>query len=139
MTHYFDACLGRFLKGLEEAGLLENSVVVIVSDHHKKMRATDSEDKPMPIVFIALNTGITKRIEGPVGQIDVFPTVLDIMGVEDGWRGLGTTMLDSTNCSAVDRYGNLYGSSGSERDSLKTKAWDISDLMIRGNYFGKQH
>lgn len=139
MTHYFDACLGRFLKGLGREGLLKNSVVVLASDHHKEIRDAAPEGKPDPIVFMALNTGVTKRIEGPVGQVDVFPTVLDIMGVEGGWRGLGTSMLDSTNCSAVDRYGNLYGSSGAERDSLKIQAWDISDLMVRGNYFGKQY
>ncbi len=135
MANYFDTQLGLFLDHLKRSGVYDESVIVIASDHNMRLSG-DEESGKSPIVFIALNAGITKMIDYPVGQIDVFPTILDLMGVEDcSWRGLGISMFNSENRSAVDVNGVLHGKSTPEIDQRKKDAWDISDMIIRSNYF----
>lgn len=142
MVHYFDAQLGIFLKRLSRSGLSDNTVVVLASDHDQ----VTSADRPLvnnhdtlPIAFIATNTGITANISRAVGQIDIYPTIVQIMA-GDGKalrHALGVSILNEANKSSVDRYGRLHGRSSSELDSLKAAAWQISDLLIRSDYFAK--
>lgn len=133
-VHIFDRCLGDFITSLPEDVRL-NSVLVIASDHHITKDGNNVR-QITPIAFIACNTGHTERITRTAGQIDVYPTILQIMGrsgLSPHW--LGTSILDPENKSAVDVSGKLHGRSGTTADSLKVKAWEISELIIRGNYF----
>lgn len=135
MTNYFDTQLGIFLDRLKSSGIYDRSVIIIASDHNVPLHG-ESEIGGAPIVFVALNTGLTKSIDRIVGQIDVFPTIIDIMGGGD-WRGVGLSMLLDNNSSAVDATGKLYGHSTPEIDRYKADAWQISDLIIRSNYFAR--
>ena len=125
MTSYFDRELGRFLRGLKEKGLYDNSVIVIASDHDQLYRdVTDvaSSQNVSPIVFMALNTGMTERIVRPAWQMDVYPTVLDLMGYDgDGYRGIGHSLM----------------AAGGETDSVSVEdCRRASDLIIRSDFFG---
>ena len=134
MTNYFDTQLGYFINGLKDNGLYDKSVIVIVSDHNVDISGNGDDYKN--IVFMAVNSGKNERINRTVGQIDVFPTVLDIMGADDEtWRGLGISMFDNDNTSAFDAYGNRHGNSSDSIEKHQREAWDISDLIIRSNYF----
>lgn len=141
MTNYFDDCLNGFLTTLEMRGYSDDTIVVIASDHDQ---ITSAEEKLVgnenirPIVFIALNTGITKEIERTVGQVDIQPTILEIMGRDAAAASsLGISILNEANTSAIDRYGRLHGQP-SAADNLKKEAWDVSDLIIRGDYFARR-
>ena len=116
---------------------MSNTVIIIASDHHIGVLKNGAKET-YPIAFIALNTGMTKKIDRPVGQIDVFPTVLQIMNRSREWEGLGMSMLDERNASSINASGVLIGTSGKHIDSMKREAWEISDLIIRGNYFDKK-
>lgn len=133
--HAFDKALAEFLNRLKSRGLYDDSVIFIVSDH-------DNEPSGEPIrhdiVFIAANTGATLKVERPVGQIDVYPTILEIMGHDTDWKGLGVSILDANNSSSVGADGTFFGASGKVVDSLKARAWDISELIIRGDWFATQ-
>lgn len=134
MTNYFDTQLGYFINGLKENGLYDKSVIVIVSDHNVEISGNGNDYKN--IVFMAVNSGKSERINRTVGQIDVFPTVLDIMGVDNKtWRGLGISMFDKGNTSAFDAYGNRHGNSSDNIEMHQREAWEISDMIIRSNYF----
>lgn len=130
----FDAALGEFLVKIKSEDLYGNSVIVLVSDHDLDVGSRKSDGR---IAFIALNTGLTRHIARTVGQIDVYPAIVEIMGF-DGWHGLGLSLLDGRNSSAVLYDGTLIGTSGSEIDSLKHRAWPVSDLIVRSDYFRKK-
>lgn len=148
-VHFFDTCLGRFMNGLHRAGLADNTVVVLASDHSQIVSNADLDpdnERDQPIVFIAANTGLTEHVDHPAGQVDVYPTVLQIMDrlesptlmrLPDGspYTGLGMSILDPRNKSARGGRGELFGTSGARVDSLKTDAFSVSDLMIRSDYF----
>ncbi|MCM1067937.1 MAG: LTA synthase family protein [Muribaculaceae bacterium] len=135
--HNVDRLIGVFIERLRREGLLDDSVIVIASDHHVAVSdpaAPANQGGIEPIVFIALNTGRHEKIDRPVGQIDVYPTILEIMGRPA--QSIGMSMLDTANASSVDGHGLLIGTSGDSIDARKRRAWDISELIIRGDYFG---
>ena len=79
----FDSALGSFIADLKHSGMYDNTVLVLASDHDLDVGKRKSDGR---ITFVAANTGRTERIDRPVGQIDIFPTVVEIMDLE-GWRG----------------------------------------------------
>lgn len=120
---YFDWELGKLLANLKQSGLYDNSVIVIASDHDMGLHQSKSGDTP--ICFMALNTGVTKRITARTWQSDVFPTVLDIMGVDTGggYRGLGHSLLSDSIPQRDDAYWA----------PVRT----VSDRIIRSDYFNR--
>lgn len=137
--NYFDTALGDFLAALDREDLARESVVVIVSDHDAPAKSDFRNGTGIfsPIAFIALNTGVTARLDAyPRGQADVYPTILEIIGREDR-HAIGMSMFDTCVRGAFDRYGNYYGQecATSDADSLLSRSRDISALILRGDYF----
>lgn len=120
--NYFDGELGRFLEGLKAEGLYDNSLIVLASDHDQayKNNSRNAAERH-PIAFIALNSGVGRRIERPVYQMDVYPTILDLMGWRgDGYRGMGCSLVGEDYCMT---------------DSMAAERRRASDLIIRSDYF----
>ena len=122
--NYFDTVLGSFIEFLKETGEWDNTVITVMADH-SCFSAMGHLDNPenlqldyteIPCAFIAANTGITKKITAPVGQVNIFPTILYLMGAipETGYRGLGRTLLDSQLKSVVDSRGKVWGEASEE-------------------------
>lgn len=130
VCHYFDAQLGLFVNRLQELGLYDETVLIVTSDH-SQMATSGGEYEPA--FFGAFNTGMTLRIQSPVGQVNIYPTILEIMHrmPVKGYHGLGSSVIDSTLCGAVDGHGHPHGVS----DAYMFDAFGISDLLIRGDYF----
>jgi choline-sulfatase len=84
-TSYFDSKVGEIVKALEESGQLENTIVIVTSDHgdmlgerglwYKMSFFEHSARIPM----IIAGPGIGNRQVGePVSLLDILPTFLDI-------------------------------------------------------------
>ncbi len=84
-TSYFDSKVGEIVKALEEAGELDNTVIIITSDHgdmlgerglwYKMNFFEHSARVPM----IVAGPGVANRTVGePVSLLDILPTFLDI-------------------------------------------------------------
>lgn len=137
-ANYFDRCLAKFIGDLKEAGLYDDSVIVIVSDHSLNM--VDSRRKFSDnVVFLATNTGVTEHITRVSGQVDIYPTVREIMGFAADYNGLGHSILDPQLNSAVSLDGEVFGDSISPYVAQQRRAWDVSELILCGNYFGKYY
>ncbi|MDE6704077.1 MAG: sulfatase-like hydrolase/transferase [Muribaculaceae bacterium] len=142
-VHYTDAAIGRFLSRLKDSPLADNTIVVIASDHDcNPENIVDNDDMTVdfPILFIALGSGETLHYDGPMGQIDVFPTILDIMGVENSsnqWRGLGKSILSGGPTGAISRLRRISGNPDEEELMRLNRAFTISDTLIRSNYFAE--
>lgn len=93
-TAVLDSQLASFLEWLHAAGLYDNSLIVITGDHTPhRMVGEDFATRPVPLII--LNSGIGVKSSLPAGQIDIYPTILDLMGrLENAsWRGLGNSLL----------------------------------------------
>jgi lipoteichoic acid synthase len=124
-VHYCDSELEKFIKNLKEADLYDNSVIAIVSDHNEMDKnVIEHREKVLPedkeIALIVLNTPYTIKYQGKLGQIDVYPTLLDIMGANHYlWKGIGQSIFRKNE----NRQTNL------------DEMWDISSLLITKGYF----
>ncbi len=139
VTNYFDAELGKFLEALKQRGVYDETMFVIASDHCIAVNGmTDEERQGRRIVFVAANTGVTEQIDRVVGQVDVFPTVLDLMGrYEDAsWTGVGLSMFNPHCQGALDKEGNVVGAPNDTAYVSHLKAArEVSNIMLRMDYF----
>ena len=120
-SHYFDEQIGKYIEHLKTDGLYDNSLIVIASDHEPLLHNMDMEgkvSKELPLFII--NGGFDKNNAWTenCNQLDVYTTLLDIVGVESEWHGLGHTLLDP-------HYSN----------SVTDKTWQLSEWIINGDYF----
>ena len=80
------------------------------------------------------------RYEKVMGQIDVYPTLLDLLDLTDyQWDGLGFSILDPAKPGiAIGPHGKVYGDTSGISDKMirhLSDAWNVSDEIIRYNYF----
>lgn len=135
-THYFDTELGKFIDYLKANGIFDNSVIVITSDHESAV--PDYKGSGVGTVpFIALNTGLDTVITRRGGQIDIFPTIIDIIGASDyWWKGLGTSLIAESGIDgALDRFGKPYGNLNDRQLNDYRDRWEASELIIRHDFF----
>lgn len=85
-----DDQFGRILKGLEEAGLEEDTIVVFTSDHgnclgsHEEVSKNVHYEESMRVPFIIRWTGTIEPRHDDllVSTPDIYPTLLELMGME---------------------------------------------------------
>jgi arylsulfatase A-like enzyme/Tfp pilus assembly protein PilF len=105
---YTDVAIGQVLDTLREAGTLDNTLVVFVSDHGEGLGDHDESghgtliyDSTIKVAMIlrlpagekAGDAGRSGRIDNVVSLIDVKPTVLDFLGIDDGSRTDGVSLM----------------------------------------------
>jgi arylsulfatase A-like enzyme len=88
--HWTDRIVGQMLAVLESRGLMENTLVVVASDHgeafgehgtegHARNVYGETTNTPFIISFPFKLPGIV--IESPTANVDVWPTILDLLGL----------------------------------------------------------
>jgi arylsulfatase K len=85
-----DAMVGAVLEALERAGLADSTVVLFTSDHgemameHGEWYKMCVYEPAARVPFIAAGPGIEpgKRIDNLVSLVDVYPTLMDLAGVQ---------------------------------------------------------
>lgn len=155
-VHYTDAAIGEFIAKLDSEGLLENSVIAIVGDHtgvhkyynhgieqlpNKENWYSDNGNPTVPLIIYDKNISEAKTFETIGGQIDIMPTLLYILGVDSSKyneTALGRNLLNTNKNYAVLTNGTVKGFDLSTKDEEIIKnSLEISDKMIRGDYFNK--
>lgn len=90
-VRYTDSQIDALFEHMRSTGLLDSSIVVLLSDHgeefyeHGKWQHEQVYEECLRVpLMIRLPDGLGagRRIDTPVGLIDVMPTVLDLLGLE---------------------------------------------------------
>lgn len=137
-VHVTDSCIGAFIDALHDQGMASCTTVAIVSDHtqlylNRVKGLSDYESEPndwgIPLIIAGCDT--TLRYDAVIGQVDVFPTLLDVMGANAySWKGLGYSILRHPVAGAIQpRNMSVIGDS-TALTSRQRQAWDISRLLI---------
>lgn len=136
----FDRELGLFLLRLRNQGLYDNSLIVVVSDHTDPIddapdgrRSIDPDGRDC--LLLVLNSGHGRQIDTPFGQIDVYPTLLDLMGANDyQWKGMGNSLMRQPEVQSVATSPHdTYGSG--PMLPRQSEAWQVSRMMIISRWF----
>ena len=94
----WDASIGRILDALDEQGLSDNTLVICTTDHGlpmPKMKCSLT-DHGMGVLLLMRGPGGFsggKVIEGLISQIDIFPTVCDLLEIEKPEWLQGTSFM----------------------------------------------
>lgn len=142
-AHYTDKAIGDFVAYLKTLPQYKETIVVIVGDHeglasyrqelvvNPACRGLVSDKQLTP--FIVLNSPVGMRYDKFMGQIDIYPTLLDLMQLDAyRWHGLGQSILDPRKQGvAVGSVMNVEGT-GSDKEVERLKeAHTVSDYMLR--------
>lgn len=142
-AHYTDKAIGDFMAYLKTLPQYKETIVVIVGDHeglasyrqelvgNPACRGLVSDKQLTP--FIVLNSPVGMRYDKFMGQIDIYPTLLNLMQLDAyRWHGLGQSILDPLKQGvAVGSVMNVEGT-GSDKEVERLKeAHTVSDYMLR--------
>ena len=87
---FVDDCIGQLLDALQEAGLLENTIVIYTSDHGEMLGSHGLWSKNVyyePAIAVPLlisDPGISRgshRVQHPISLMDLFPTTCSLVGI----------------------------------------------------------
>ena len=90
-----DECVGRVVEAIDKSPFKDNTIIVVTSDHGWNMgekeylfkNALWEESTRVPLIIRAPNVAIPGGIaEHPVSLIDIYPTLVDLCGLEGDTR-----------------------------------------------------
>ena len=148
MANYTDHALGILLSYLKSRPDWRETMVVIVGDHEGL--AADRADIRRSAVgrrvvpagqytpFIVLNSPVPMHYNGVLGQVDMYPTILNLMHLDNYlWRGMGQSILDKCKVAvAVGSQMNVEGDvqhASKDEVSHLIQAHTVADWVIRYN------
>ena len=119
--HYTDRQIERYFEHLKQTGLYDNSLIVIAADHPVHNTDFGGVSKDIPLYLVNVPKEIqTQMWQGVCNQIDVYTTLLDLLGIKSDWYGLGKSLLSPDYSNDIDE-----------------RKWDVSEWIIRGDYFSE--
>ena len=134
-VHYADSAIGELMNELDEAGLLDNTVVVIYGDHDAKLPKKDfvrlynydttiddikdkedetyqdvdyfkyELDRSVPFIIWTKNKKFEKEVTTVMGMYDVSPTIANMIGVHPKFN-LGNDIMSLSDNIVVFPNGN---------------------------------
>ena len=116
-SHYTDNQIGLYLEKLKQLNLYDNSMIIIVSDHAVHNTDFNGVSKDLPL-YIYYSKGLPEMWKGECNQVDIYPTILNLLGKDVSWYGLGKSLLS-------DKYSN----------TIDNSKWDISEWILLSDYF----
>lgn len=147
-AHYTDASLNILIDYLKSRPDWNETMVVITGDHEGL--ATDRRtamnnsttrtfvDSLQHTPLIILNSPVTGRYDDQLGQVDVYSTILDLMGLSDyRWKGLGVSIFSpEAYKAAISSTGEIIGDVN-DMDSVRMRhlkeARKVSDIILKFN------
>lgn len=146
-VHYTDQAVGRLLDYLRSRSDWARTMVVVMGDHQAlsqwrpalRSDATGAKlvNSEEYVPFAIINAPIPGRRKDVMGQVDIYPTILDEMGIGYGWRGMGFSAVALRSPRfAVSHRGRIVGDPSGFSKALVDhveNALTASDLILRHN------
>jgi phosphoglycerol transferase MdoB-like AlkP superfamily enzyme len=109
---YFDYSLRLFFDIIKKESWYKKTIFVFSADHniflHGWERAGLYKDFRIPIFFHLPGQRIHQAIDKPVQQLDIVPTILDIMHYKQPFMSFGQPVSDKDPGIVFNHFGDLY-------------------------------
>lgn len=133
-----DECYGRLLDTLEAEGILEETIVLFLSDHGSHFRTRNAEYKRschessvrIPMVFRGPGFGDGTQLSTPVSMIDVAPTLLDAAGLKTPNAMEGESVLPLIDGERQDARSNAARVEGQIDDRDREVLIQLSEAEV---------
>jgi len=112
-ARYADKAVGSLLRALEERGLADRTIVVVYGDHegislkhYKEIHQLQAKPirqeelsktalQTVPLFIRVPGSSVKGRFEQVGGQVDILPTLVNLMGIEGGGVFIGQDLLET--------------------------------------------
>lgn len=148
-ARYTDDAIKILMDKLKTSPDFDNTIVIFMGDHigldqnrqqlNKKYPWIDAE----PLVpMIILHSPVNGQIDKYMGQLDIYPTLLQLLGLTDyKWKGMGVSIFNPRHPGVA--YSPIYGWVGDGKPSQEVKnhlmqAFEVSDLILRYDFMDKK-
>lgn len=145
-AHYTDEAIGKFVEYFKTRPEYTNTMIVITGDHEgladnrerlcnsKAGKGIVSDKEYTPLIVV--NSPVAMRYDKVMGQIDIYSTLLNLLGLENyKWKGLGQSILSEDKPAvAISPKRGLQGDTAavsSDYINRVKQAPEISDKIIR--------
>jgi hypothetical protein len=142
---YTDALLGRLLSRLEELGIYDEALVVVVADHGASFRPglefrhvrrenfVEIASVPLFVKYPGQRDGVVDR--RAARTIDVLPTIADVLGIRLPWQ------VDGASLRGPDPRRTVAATMGAEDRFVQVplRAFEAENAAVRGrnaDWFG---
>ncbi len=152
MVHYTDSQLHTLVDYIKSRPDYNETIVVIIGDHEglaasrseilkesSKAREIISAGQYTPLII--LNSPIPGRYDNVIGQIDIYPTLINLLGLDDYfWKGMGQSVFaaDKAPFAISSMTQEIAGDTTNLAPGVlghMLKARSISDAIIRADFF----
>ncbi len=114
--YYADWSLGEFMKTAAKADWFKNTIFIFVADHPLgKFGGKKNLDRfHVPLLIYAPGLIKPGQNDSVSSQLDLFPTMMDLLGFEDNFSALGESLLRKKNGYAFMTAGSIVGIVGQD-------------------------
>ncbi len=132
----FDKSLARFMEWLKSSSIWNNTIVAVVSDHEARRSCLSPEINSGNQFFAILNTGSEgKHSNDILSQIDVYPTLLDALGMLESstWAGLGKSVFNGQATGFALKPDETIAGTALDSTAIARQkmAWPLMEKWIR--------
>ena len=128
---FVDRVISRLISYLKEKNLYKNTIIILVSDHgeafgehgHFRHMALHREILQVPLILYIPDFG-SKRIKSQVSLIDVYPTILDLIGQDAPHQMDGKSVLPLIRGTSRKIHDYIFGSFFNET-SVSDGKWKL--------------
>lgn len=142
---YLDWEIGRLFDHLQQLGVLDDTLVVIFGDHGEIMVEHDAwfdhaglydAVTHVPLIIRAPSRVPAARVDDMVALVDVFPTVLDILGMPANSATDGRSLLPMVRGEASGHRSEVYLSESTwqAKRAVRTDRWKLIRCYDPGIY-----
>jgi arylsulfatase A-like enzyme len=130
---YIDRELGRLLDGLRQKGWLESSLVIVTADHGETFGGEHGDPwnhglwvydttVRVPLIVRRSDALAAREVALPVSTTDIFPTVLELLGIAAPARTEGHSLAPLCDGSVLER-GPVYSEATQPPSVESGQAW----------------
>lgn len=130
-TSFVDAQIGRLLAALDEAGIADNTIVVVWGDHgwHLGEKAITGKNTlwdrgtKVPLIFAGPGVKPGQRCTQPAELLDIYPTLIDLTGSPARTDLEGTSLLPQLKDATTKRERPAITSHNQGNHGIRTERW----------------
>ena len=141
MAHYTDGAIGELMDYLKTRCDYDSTLIVITGDHeglasYRTEVAAECGfvDPGQHTPLIVVNSPVGGRMEQPIGQVDIYTTLLQLAGLSEyGWHGLGHSAVEGHPGVAIGSNHAVEGDTAAAGEAAMrwiNEAPRISSLII---------